>query len=189
MFNIAIYNSYIRKGELDVKDINNRLYILFGKAGAGKNYVAKIIAKECKFYFYDGDMDLTEDMITAIKNREDFTDKMRDTYFERVKNRIAELLNNHNNIVFTQGLFKNKHRIELLREFPFADFILIESTEELLSKRIEKRNDYITTEYANKINRYFEQPNFIYKKITNNLGEDELRLQIRELEIRKISEI
>jgi gluconokinase len=166
-----------------MKDINNRLYILFGKAGSGKNYVAKIIVEECKFYFYDGDIDLTEDMITAIKNRKDFTDKMRDTYFERVRNRIAELLNNHNNIVFTQGLFKNKHRIELLKEFPFAEFILIESTEELLSKRIEKRNNYITTEYANKINRYFEEPNFICKKITNNLSEDEILMQIRELEM------
>jgi len=165
-----------------MNNINNKLYILFGKAGVGKNYVAKIIVKECKSYFYDGDIDLTEDMITAIKNRKDFTDKMRYTYFERVKNRIAELLNNHNNIVFTQGLFKNKHRIELLREFPFAEFILIESTERLLSKRIKKRNNYISTEYANKINRYFEEPNFICKKITNNLGEDEILSQIRELE-------
>lgn len=162
-------------------DINSRLLILFGKAGTGKNYVAKIIEKEYKFYFYDGDMDLTEDMIAAIKDKRDFTDKMRDAYFERVKNRIAELLNNYNKIVFTQGLFKNKHRIELLKEFPFAEFILIESDEELLSKRTTKRNNDITTEYANKINKYFEEPSFNYNKITNNFGENEIFLQIRKL--------
>jgi len=164
-----------------MKDMNNKLLILFGKAGTGKNYVAKIIEKEYKFYFYDGDIDLTEDMITAIKDKKDFTDKMRDTYFEKIKNHISELLNNYNKIVFTQGLFKNKHRIELLREFPFAEFILIESDEDILIKRILKRNNYITTEYANKINKYFEKPNFSCKKITNNKGENEILRQIREL--------
>jgi gluconate kinase len=164
-----------------MKDLNNKLFILFGKAGTGKNYVAKIIEKEFKFFFYDGDIDLTREMVIAIKDKKGFTEKMRETYYERIKNRISELLNTHNRIVFTQGLFKNKHRIEILREFPFAEFILIESDNEILNKRVAERNNVVTTEYANKINKYFEEPNFGCMKIINNLGTNEILMQIREL--------
>ncbi len=35
--------------------MNKILLIFFGKAGAGKNYTAKIFEKELDYYFYDAD--------------------------------------------------------------------------------------------------------------------------------------
>jgi gluconokinase len=157
--------------------MERELLIFFGKAGAGKNFVAGIFEREFGYCFYDADQDLTQEMIGAIYNNQRFTDKMRDEYFEVVKIRVKELLKTKDKVVLTQGLFKNKHRFDLLKEFPFAKFVWIDADQSILESRIVARNDFITKEYAQKINSYFEEPEFVCSKIMNNDGEAEILRQ------------
>ena len=151
---------------------------MFGKAGAGKNFVAGIFEREFGYYFYDADQDLTPEMIDAINKNQRFSNKMRDRYFAIVKIKLKKLLETENKVVLTQGLFKNKHRFDLLKEFPFARFIWVDADQSILESRILARNNFITKEYARKINSYFEEPEFVCSKIMNNEGEPEILLQI-----------
>jgi gluconate kinase len=165
-----------------------KLLILFGKAGAGKNHVAKIFEKEFGYYFYDADQDLTEEMINCIKYHLNFTDDMRNKYFEIIKNRIKELIKDKNKVILTQGLFRNKNRNDLIKEFQFANFIWVEAENNILEKRVAERKSDVTIDYARKINKFFENPNFNTYKLINNSTDEEILVQAHTIE-NKINEV
>ncbi len=161
--------------------MEKRILIFFGKTGAGKDYVANLFAKEFGFYIYDADTDLTPEMIYAIKHQLEFTEEMRARYFEVVALRMNELLEINKKIVMTQGLFKNKNRHELMNIFPFAEWIWVEADENIIVERVLQRKSLVTLEYARKINKFFEEPDFSCYKLLNNLGEPELMAQINAI--------
>lgn len=161
--------------------MEKRLIVFFGKTGAGKNYVAEVFAKEFGFYFYDADLDLTAEMKEAIAVGLVFTDAMRDRYFEVIIEKIQELFGSHTQIVLAQGLFKNKQRRELLKAFPFAEFIWVDAADHFIERRIVERNSSVTLEYARKINHIFEEPNFYCEKIINHNGSEELLNEVRKI--------
>lgn len=161
--------------------MEKHLLILFGKAGAGKNYVAKILERDFGYYFYDGDIDLSYEMITAIEKRLEFSDEMRTKYFNVIEKRIRELLVKKNRIVVAQGLFRNKNRNELNSQFPFAKFICIAADKSILETRVQRRNNIVTLEYARKINEFFEEPDFECYRIINNNGEQDVVNQISKI--------
>lgn len=158
--------------------MKQQLFIIFGKSGAGKNYIGEMIALHLGYYFYDADQDLTEEMLDAIKNQHFFTDEMRARYFEKVKQKIEALLRIHPKIVVTQGLFKNQNRHHLIQVFPFAQFIWIDTDDRVIAARVSERNNIVTLEYAQKINRFFEVPDFACYKIINHGDDQEILAEV-----------
>ncbi len=162
--------------------VDNRILMLFGKTGAGKNYLARFFEKEFGYYWYDADMDLTPEMVQAVKTKQAFTTEMRARYFDVVKLKIRALLPTEKKIVITQGLFKNINRHDLRKEFPTMHWVWVDAEQRVIEKRILKRNNMVTPEYARKINAYFEEPDFHCYKIFNNNGETGTLTQARQIE-------
>ncbi len=157
------------------------LVILFGKAGAGKNYVAKIFHQQFGFFWYDADTHLTDEMVQSIREHRRFTDAMRTEFLEIIKMQTQTLLLHRDKVVLSQGLFMNRDRRDLVREFPFARLVWIDAAQELLEARILKRHGGISAEYARIINEHFEEPDFECSKIVNNDGEQEIVRQINTI--------
>ncbi|MGE5606460.1 MAG: AAA family ATPase, partial [Bacteroidota bacterium] len=146
------------------------LVIFFGKTGAGKSYAAKMFAEEFGYYFYDADLDLTDEMREAIVSGQVFTDGMRSRYFEIIQGKTKELLKLNLKVALAQGFFKNKNRSKFSEAFPFAKFIWVDADDLVLEQRILERNSSVTLEYARKINQLFEPPDFSCEKLFNNQG-------------------
>jgi gluconate kinase len=157
------------------------IVVLFGLLGCGKNYVGKIF-EEFGFHFYDADQDLTPMMKNAILNHQVFTDEMRDEYFDIVISRIAELKECHKDLVVAQALFKNKHRQKILKAFPDAQFIWIQSALELISERLTARANHIAGKsYGELVNSHFETPTIPCEILMNNDGREEVLDQIKSI--------
>jgi len=157
--------------------------ILFGLPGTGKTFVGKVFEKYFKYYFYDGDNDLTPEMKAAIKSKTVFTDKMRDIFFEILTNKIKALAEKYAKLVVAQTFIKEKYRIDLLKKIPEAKFILIETKKNIREKRLMERIDYpLDLEYARKMEGNFDSPTIDYLKMTNDThGDKVIKEQIEKL--------
>ena len=158
------------------------LIILFGLPGTGKTYVGKILKEYFGFYFYDGDNDLTEEMIDAIKTKTVFTDQMRDRFFIILIKKIQSLKSKYQKLVVSQTFIKEKYRLQLLKKIPEAKFFLIKTKRFLREKRLIERKDYpLDLEYARKMVKNFETPKIDHKVIKNNKeGAKYIKKQIQQ---------
>jgi len=158
------------------------IFFLFGLLGVGKNFVGKVFAKEFGFTFYDADQDLTEAMKEALASHQEFTEQMRDEYFEIVIGRIAEWKKNHKRLVIAQALFKNRHRHRLLTHFPEIKFVWVQAEEPLIAKRLEARQDPLAGKsYSEMVNKLFEVPDVPHEVLVNNKGKEEVVEEITRL--------
>lgn len=155
------------------------LLFLFGLPGAGKNYVGHILKNNFNFYFYDADEDLTEDMRQAIHNKELYTNEMRDIFFKKVISQIKNLQKKYDKIVVTQTLAKERNRHQLLHDIPNCQFILIEANASIIRERLIHRSDWVSLEYAEKVNHAFEKPVVTHDVIENNGGAEEIINQLK----------
>lgn len=161
------------------------LIILFGLPGTGKTYIGKILKKYFGFYFYDGDNDLTKEMIDAIKTKTVFTDQMRDRFFVILIKKIQSLKSKYQKLAVSQTFIKEKYRLQLLKKIPEAKFILIKTKNETREKRLIQRTDYpLDLEYARIMEINFGKPAIKHSVIVNDVdGDKEIKKQIKELNI------
>ena len=158
------------------------IIFLFGLLGVGKNFVGKIFADEFGFTFYDADQDLTATMKEAIASHREFTEQMRDEYFEIVIGKIAELKKTHKRLAIAQALFKNRHRQRILLHFPEIQFVWVQADEQLTRKRLKARNYHPAGKsYGDLVNKLFEIPNIPYGVLINNMRKEEVAEQIARL--------
>ena len=115
----------------------SQLIIIFGKSGAGKTFIGKQISKNMGFHFYDGDSDLTQEVKDAINANQPFTPEMRDRLYGHLVNRTKELLASNENVVLSQALFKNEHRILFFKNFPNAKFVWVDTDNQVIAKRLK----------------------------------------------------
>lgn len=147
------------------------LYVLFGLAASGKNFVGQTIAHHANFYFFDGDTLLSDDMRKFIREKKPFTQEMRDNFANRMIEKISALKHQYRNIILAQALYKEKNREQILKAFPEATFILIESTQANIIARLKKRDDWIDEAYAEKMRIHFDAPLISHQVIKNNSDE------------------
>jgi gluconokinase len=134
------------------------VFFLFGLAGAGKSYVGDLIAKHFNLEVYHADADLLPEMREAIKQKQAFTDRMRDRYFEVVAKKINERIKTGDSLVVTQAAYKKRHRDYLAQQVQDIKFIYIKSPDELIFSRLLKRGDHVTADYAQVLRVNFEAP-------------------------------
>lgn len=145
-----------------------KVLFLFGVSGAGKSYVGDIIGefnKNC--YVYHADDDITEEMKTALKNKKPFTDKIRNRFFDLIIAKIKILIHQYEQVVITQGAYKQKHRDLLLKEIPGMELIWVDASQDIIHKRLLHRQNGISIASADALVKDFEAPKELIKSVSN----------------------
>ncbi|HVA97137.1 MAG TPA: AAA family ATPase [Candidatus Acidoferrales bacterium] len=159
-----------------------QLFVFFGLPGAGKTYAGKIAEKYFGYHLYDGDQDLTPEMLMAIKNKAVITDDMRDVFFKNLIQSVILLEENYKKVIVAQTFIKEKYREQFLYEFPYAKFVLIEADEHIREPRIKERKEYdLDIDYARKMTDLFGTPAIAHETVYNNAGEEEVKEQLQKL--------
>ena len=155
---------------------------LFGLAGAGKSYVGQLIAANSDYNPYEADQDLTPEMRAAIKNKQPFTDDMRDNYYALILQKIQTLLKEHSRIVVMQATYKQRHR-DMLKRALGNNLALLEvcADQNVLVQRLIDRGDQVDPAYAHSIAKNFEVPNPSQLKIINNADDSSVIKQLNQL--------
>lgn len=164
-----------------VKTKQPAFFYLFGRPAAGKNYVGRVLAEEFDYTFYDGDVDLTQEMIDAMGEGRPFTDAMRDRYYNLLVDRIAALRAAHSRLAFGQATFKERHRVLMHEAFPDVVFVLVEADPAVRRRRLARGSNPVTIDYARKIDKLFEPPRHPHVVIRNNGGREEVVGQLSAL--------
>lgn len=160
-----------------------KVFVFFGLPGAGKTYAGKLAEKYFSYHFYEGDIDLPENMRAALENQEQITDEMRDQFFINLIASVKKLEKNHDTVVVAQTFLKEKYRQQFLRVFPNVTFVLIETATPLREKRLQQRKEYpIDITYARKMRDLFDRVHSSFHVIQNNSdGEIVLKDQMSRL--------
>lgn len=156
--------------------------IVFGLPATGKTFVANIIAKH-GFFFYEGDVDMHEDLLKTIANKQPVTDAQRDIFLNKLITNIKTLSQEHKNLVVAQTFIKEKYRKQLLSAIPDAQFVLVTTDTNVREERLKNRTTYrLDPEYAKRMCELFEKPSIPYISITNTTdGEKEIERQVKDL--------
>lgn len=145
-----------------------RVIFFFGMSGAGKSYVGDIIGafnKDC--YVYHADEDITDAMEKALKSKRPFTDQMRDEFFAIIATKIRNLIKQYDQVVITQGAYKQKHRDYIAREVPGIEMIWVDASQDIIHERLKQRLEGISIESADALVKDFEEPPLLSKAISN----------------------
>lgn len=171
-----------RSRSLD-KENRDVLIVLFGLPGAGKTYVGEVFRDRFDCFFYDGDENLSEEMKEFIAAKKEFTDKMRDDFFEELVVSVGQLIKKHRRLVVAQTFIKEKYRSNLAERFPEAKFVLIETDTKLRENRLAKRTDLVLDrDYARGMVLAFEPPRIEHFVMSNNTeGTGNVKRQIESL--------
>lgn len=151
-----------------------------GLCGSGKSYIGEILRRRAGFHWYEADDDLTPAMRRAISRAESFTEAMRDEFFERVYRRIVEQSRLHPYVVVTQATYKRRHR-ELLKRIPGLEIVWVRSPLAKIVERLNGTEGLLNAEYAQAIERHFEQPDGNTLTIVNDEGEEKIVAQLMAL--------
>ncbi len=95
---------------------------------------------------------------------------MIDRYMDDLKQQICYFYEHATQpVAISQGMYRNKNRLDLLREFPNLQFVWVKASDAICYQRIKQRNNAVTVAYARKIIAVFEPPEgFAYMTIDNN---------------------
>ena len=131
---------------------------LYGLPGVGKNYIGEIINKYYNYYFKDGDDYLTPIMKFKLKKGKHFTEKEVTDYHDIIAKEVLKLSKIHKNLVISQASLKKSNRDKIIKLVPSVVFINVHANIETIINRIEKRNGYVTKQYAKDLVNYLEVP-------------------------------
>jgi gluconate kinase len=154
---------------------------LFGLPAAGKNYVGQVLADEFGYTFYDGDLDLTDELRHAVRDGRPFSDAMRDRFYTALIERIAALRRDHAALAFCQATFKERHRAQMAAAFPDVVFVLVAADEAVRLARLARGDNPVTVNYAQRIAAFFEPPQHPHFVIRNEGSREEVVEQLRRL--------
>ncbi len=154
---------------------------LFGLAGAGKNFVGDLFGTYSGRHVYHADTDIPKSMQDAIAERRTFTEQMRDEFFEVIRRKMATLQSEHPQLIVTQAAYKQRHRDFITQHIAGVQFIHVTANDELILKRLNRRGDWISPEYASQMRAQFEAPSSQCPEIANNGTSAEILLQVEQL--------
>jgi gluconate kinase len=149
--------------------MNKQLLIVFGKPGAGKSYVAKILEDHFGYFSYNGDEAIPVDMKNTLFRKEHITDDMRKRFLKNMIAEIKKISEKHTKLVIHQTFLKEYMRKQLLTAFPLAQFVLVECDDAVRETRYMKRKYFnLGIEYLRHMTSLFEAPRVSHVAIYNN---------------------
>ena len=140
-----------------------------------------MLAEEFGYTFYDGDLDMTDELRHAVRDGRPFTDPMRDRFYAALVARIAALRRDHADLAFCQATFKERHRALVAEAFPDVVFVLVEASEAVRLTRLARGGNPVTVDYARQIATFFEPPRHAHFVIRNEGGRAEVVAQLARL--------
>lgn len=157
--------------------------VVFGKPGAGKSYVADVIAHHFHYYSYNGDEALPDDMKKRVLEKSDVTRDMRERFVKNMITKVKRLSKIHTHIVLHQALIKEHMRETLLQQYPEALFLWVDCDHDILKKRYMKREYFnLGLGYLQVMINAFEEPQHIHTKIENTHdGPEKIMKQLKEV--------
>ena len=153
------------------------LIIVFGVAGSGKTYVAKLIAKHFGFHHEDADQWLPQSMQSAIHAKQQFTKEMLAEFTDIIISNIQK--QTHENLVVSQGLYREENRQAILKAFPKAKFLQVNASPATIHTRLAHRKDWVDYEYALSMYKRFEPMPRAYVLENDAKGEAAILKQLR----------
>lgn len=160
-----------------------KLFIIFGKPGAGKSYVAQILAERFGYFSYNGDDALPSDMKENLFRKEEITEDMRRRFLENMIAEIQKLSRQHDKLVVHQTFLKEFMRQKLLAALPNARFILVETDDAIREKRYMERKYFnLGLPYLRQMTNLFEPARIQHEAINNNKeGPREIIKQLQKI--------
>jgi gluconate kinase len=149
--------------------MKNHLLIVFGKPGAGKSYIAEILARSFGYVARDGDDDIPPSMKRALMKKAEITDGMRRQFLANMIASVKLLSRKHSKLLLHQTLLKEYMREAIHKAFPFARFILVETDDDIREQRYLKRKYFnLGLEYLRHMSALFDPVNQPHTVILNN---------------------
>ena len=163
--------------------ISRRLIILFGLPGAGKTYVGKVLRDEFGYFLYNADRNLPRVMRQTLYRRAPISNSMRDTFFANILKYVVSLTKNYTKVAVAQTFLKERYRKTLLKQFPYALFLLITADTPIRESRYQKRNYFnLGLAYLRSMSAGFEEPSIPHTTIVNNTqGKGKIREQLHNV--------
>ena len=163
--------------------MNNQIIVVFGKPGAGKSYIAKILEEHFDYFPYNGDDALPPDMKEKLFRKEKITENMRNRFLENMISKIHTLSDLHSKLVVHQTFLRKFMRKKLLSEVPNAKFLLVETDDSLREKRYKERKYFnLGLPYLRQMSNLFEAVRIPHEVIYNNKeGPQEIIKQLRSI--------
>lgn len=152
---------------------------LFGKAGSGKSYVGKIASLAYGFHFHDADGDLPERFRKAVERREKVTEDVREEFLQAIITTARRLSISHRDVCICQALPRDRLRQRIVEAIPSVEFIWVDAPGDLITARLRERSGHLASaEYADSLNRIFEEPTVPHVKFVNGDDAAEWRHQL-----------
>lgn len=166
-----------------MRGMTRSLVIVFGMPGAGKSYVAQVLAGQFGYFQVNGDEALPADMKKKILEKSDVTSDMRTRFVENIIAGIGHVPDSETKIVVHQALIKEHMRGQLAHAYPDAVFIWVRSDDGVLKKRYMKRDYFnLGLAYLQVMIDAFEPPKKPYIGVDNTAdGPDEVVRQLKTL--------
>ena len=92
-----------------------------------------------------------------IRNKQSFTQAMRDQHAQIVINKISELQKVHPKLVMAHALYREINRQQLQARFSHAKFIHVKAETSIIAQRLKQRDDSVDEHYALKIRANFDE--------------------------------
>lgn len=157
------------------------LIILFGKPGSGKNFVGEILQQDYGFHYHDLDADLTLEIKTLIKEQKIIPLDVRIKIFNVFIEKIRQLQQHYQDVAVSQAIVKEVNREMLHKAFPKAMFILVTADNTLRHARLTSRSHIVNKEYAEKVDKIFEDTQIPHQMLYNNNDRQEIIKQLDKL--------
>ena len=163
--------------------MGKKLLIVFGLPGAGKSFVAQVLLDHYGYTVHNGDDDLPEVMKSALLEKGQITDSMRQAFLDCMIRSLKIHLNTSNFVVLHQTLLKEFMRQALYSEFPFAQFILVTSEESVRETRYANREYFnLGIPYLRHMSALFDPPIIPHKVLRNTKdGQEDILQQLTRI--------
>lgn len=160
-----------------------KLFVFFGLPGSGKTFAGEIAGEYFGYHVYDGDNDLTQEMLNAFQKQAVVTDAMRDVFFAKLRESVKKIALTHDKLVVCQTFIKEKYRLQFLKEFSQTEFVLLQTDTSLRENRLAQRKTMqLDKTYAQKMVRLFEKPLISHQTVYNNTeGNDLVKKQLEKI--------
>ncbi len=174
---------------LSISGGDNLIIVIFGLAASGKTYVGKILSENFNFHYEDADQWLSEEMRAFIQKQEIFSLSMLDDFTKIIIANIEKLSKIYPNLIISQALYRQKNREQIQQHYSFElpKFIEITANDEIIHQRLLDRGDWVNSDYANDIHKFFESMPNVQVIENNSYGEQSIIKQFKNI-LENISE-